>query len=915
MNDTNGNLDRLYDLLPVVYRQRDSEQGLPLKAFLRIITEQANVVDHDIAKLYENWFIETCDDWVVPYIADLVGYEPVHEAGQPREVTTEHGRLLNKILIPRREVANTIRNRRRKGTLALLELLARDVANWPARAVEFFTLLSITQSLNHLRFLEPSFKITDRALQELQTEGLSTDLLERLATLKNHSPAEEEKFLKQVQAAIGVNDAARHKDLLLAVALYKDKTIARGKTVDLRNGDALSRLNGPFDEIAHTVDVRRPNSRYSQGRYNIPSIGLFVWRLRAYSMTQAPAFCQEGEGQNLYSFSVLGNDAPLFTRTVPEDEPTQIAGELNLPIPIRRKALEENKEAYYGESKSFQIWLDDQAITVDQIVAADLSDWQFYKTKPGFVAVDPALGRIAFPSGTMPTTGVTVSYYYGFSTDIGGGEYFRQLSQPTLQSMGDMLLQASDLRKPRDLVLKLRKISHPLSEYFWQRFSEDAQRMLQEYDEKEQPSDAMKEALLAEVNRILQDECTCSVERFQNVKPLESVHSLIDLKPEGAELIYLNRILFDAAFGNACANLLKIYRVGRHEEITELHEAIELWKKEQPCHAIIEIVDNEEYGAPRAINIELGPRQTLQIRAANRKRPTIRLLDVKAKRPDALNVKGAPGSRFTLDGLLITGRSLKVEGELDELNIRHTTLVPGWTIDEDCEPQRPTERSILLFNTTARVTVEHCIIGSIQVIQDRVAFDPLTITISDSILDATAIEGAALSAPECEIAHAILTILRTTVIGEIHTHAIDLGENCLFTGKVQVARRQHGCIRFSYVKPGSRTPRRFNCQPDVVEMRMAEASRAEGKGENEIKRDQERERARVSPQFNSVRYGEPDYCQLTDGTAEEIKRGADDESEMGAFHDLFQPQREANLRTRLEEYTPAGMNAGIIFAS
>jgi len=47
----------------------------------------------------------------------------------------------------------------------------------------------------------------------------------------------------------------------------------------------------------------------------------------------------------------------------------------------------------------------------------------------------------------------------------------------------------------------------------------------------------------------------------------------------------------------------------------------------------------------------------------------------------------------------------------------------------------------------------------------------------------------------------------------------------------------------------------------------------------------------------------------------EIKRGADDESEMGVFHDLFQPQREANLRARLEEYTPAGIDAGVIFVT
>jgi hypothetical protein len=36
---------------------------------------------------------------------------------------------------------------------------------------------------------------------------------------------------------------------------------------------------------------------------------------------------------------------------------------------------------------------------------------------------------------------------------------------------------------------------------------------------------------------------------------------------------------------------------------------------------------------------------------------------------------------------------------------------------------------------------------------------------------------------------------------------------------------------------------------------------------------------------------------------------------MGVFHDLYQPQRAANLRARLDEYTPAGMTAGIIYAS
>lgn len=235
-------LDRLYELLPTVYRQRDAEQGLPLRALLRVIAEQVNVVEDDIAQLYDNLFIETCQDWVVPYIGDLIGYEPVIDPGvSPGAGASEPGQQLARIISPRREVASTIPYRRRKGTLALLELLAGDVAGWPARAVELYELVAFTQAINHLR---PS----------------------------------------------------------------------RGRTVDLRHGDALDRLGGPFDEIAHTVDIRRITSRRTRGRHGVSSIALFVWRLRAYPVTRAPAHLLEEVGSNLYTFSALGNDTVLFAR-------------------------------------------------------------------------------------------------------------------------------------------------------------------------------------------------------------------------------------------------------------------------------------------------------------------------------------------------------------------------------------------------------------------------------------------------------------------------------------------------------------------------------------------------------------------------------------------------------------------------
>src|SRR4051794_7569204 len=100
-------LDRLYELVPAIYRMRDAEQGYPVRALLTVIAEQVNVVEDDIAQLYENWFIETSQDWAVPYIADLIGYRPVADAGPSSDVHDREDRALNRVLVPRREAANT----------------------------------------------------------------------------------------------------------------------------------------------------------------------------------------------------------------------------------------------------------------------------------------------------------------------------------------------------------------------------------------------------------------------------------------------------------------------------------------------------------------------------------------------------------------------------------------------------------------------------------------------------------------------------------------------------------------------------------------------------------------------------------------------------------------------------------------
>jgi hypothetical protein len=706
------NHDRLFELLPAVYRQRDEDLGWPLRALLRVIADEVDVVEKDIGQLYENWFIETCEDWVVPYIGDLVGYRITHEAGEPGAVTTERERLRNTILIPRRDVANTIRYRRRKGALALLEELAADVAGWPARAVECYRLLGWTQAINHV-----------------------------------------------------------HPE--------------RGGTVDLRDTDALRHLGGPFDRLAHTADIRRIASNRSVGLYNIPSVALFVWRLRSYPVTTTEAFQFESSDPAHYAFSILRNATPLFARSVPEADAAQIAGEPNLPIRIDRHMLEARRDELYGDGKSFTIRRameeDDEptVVPVEEIIAADLTGWT-YQPEHGQVAVDPQLGRIAFPPDSVPEGGVWVSYRYGFSADIGGGEYPRALSQPA-----------------------------------------------------------------------------------------------------GARL----------------------YRVGVDCDYESINDALAAWAANDDQHAVIEIATSGVYTETFKIRLGIRQRQSLQVRAADGVRPVLRLLDYRASRPDWASVQGAHDSRFALDGLLVEGRGFRFTGALSSVVIRHSTLVPGWSLEHaDCAPRNPTEPSLILHRTPTRLQIEHSIVGSIDVDAHEVTTEPIELRVSDSIIDATASGITALAGRRTPRAHVVLTITRSTVVGTVAVRSIERAENSIFTGRVDAARTQSGCMRFCFAPHNSRTPRRYNCQPDLAMATVAE----EGK---------DLAAQRVTPRFASTRYGTPEYGRLQDHGPAEISRGADDESEMGVFHDLFEAQRAASLRARVDEYTPAGTDAGVRYVT
>ena len=64
---------------------------------------------------------------------------------------------------------------------------------------------------------------------------------------------------------------------------------ATARSVDVREGIALDRINGPYDSLGHSIDVRAINSVDIPGRYNIPNVGIHLWRLQDYGLAQVTA--------------------------------------------------------------------------------------------------------------------------------------------------------------------------------------------------------------------------------------------------------------------------------------------------------------------------------------------------------------------------------------------------------------------------------------------------------------------------------------------------------------------------------------------------------------------------------------------------------------------------------------------------
>jgi hypothetical protein len=350
----------LFERLPAVYRLRDAELNSELEALIELIDEQVGLLRADLDGLWDDLFVETCAEWVVPYIGDLVSNTPLHEIPN---------------LGRRADVANTIHWRRRKGTLTMLGDLAREVTGWTGTAVAMFELLSWNQNLEHLR-MQPS----------------------------------------------GDDPAHRHPFALDRVG-----------TVDLRDRNVLDRVDGAFDEITHTVDVRPIGD--ADGWHGIRKVCFFVFRLTAFPLARTTPAASASGGAGCFHVHQLGHDAPVFHVRVPAlgDE---LATEENVDAPIRPYGFYLHPERDWNQTLALHHGPNGDPVPVGDILCKDLSAWPAVPDDK--VAVDVRTGRIRIGTKVMLDDPVTVDAAYGFSAPLGGGPYPRN---PSPAAQGELVLQ------------------------------------------------------------------------------------------------------------------------------------------------------------------------------------------------------------------------------------------------------------------------------------------------------------------------------------------------------------------------------------------------------------------------------------------------------------------------------------------
>lgn len=417
--------EKLWEMIPAVYRHEDGLAKNPgvLRALVEVMAQQAARLRRSHDRLWEDQFVELCDDWAVPYIGDLVGTRLVSA------LNTRARRV---------DVAKTIYYRRRKGTPAVLEELISDITGWEGKLVEGFRRLARTRHA-----LDPQISDFAGRFTATPPAGLA-DLRAVQAAEMSHSAFDEFHHTPDLRKPRGMDGLYGIQRLLFYIYRLRAFEV---QGVTPRAVAGTGDLGFTFDPSGRDVPLFMPRNRPQDPRSTAATADWGKWRQSFEWELPAPIRCRllghaeylvedddiiELQEDGVLSESLadalrLLSDVHYKTEQQLHDAIGQLPGggtlldDSHYPALLAAFIIEQcGKRALYPNALS--VYEAGSAVIKEQMAAADLSVMQTTAVDKR-VQIDPQRGRFMFV-GDVPDD-VGVSCHYGFAAEIGAGSYDR----------------------------------------------------------------------------------------------------------------------------------------------------------------------------------------------------------------------------------------------------------------------------------------------------------------------------------------------------------------------------------------------------------------------------------------------------------------------------------------------------------
>ncbi|NVK87000.1 MAG: hypothetical protein HWE13_02680 [Gammaproteobacteria bacterium] len=331
------------------------------------------------------------------------------------------------------------------------------------------------------------------------------------------------------------------------------------------------------------------------------------------------------------------------------------------------------------------------------------------------------------------------------------------------------------------------------------------------------------------------------------------------------------------ADGHALRTVMVNYQVGMmapigagaYSRVTDFPAADAVWQNSSvaagtPANGVAAVLDSHTYASPQN---QLAVINT-QVYAAADERPYFVLNNhwrLSAGEDDA---------QLLLDGLWLgcrNPRNVILDGNFETVTIRHCTFDPGG-LATDGSVLPPV--NLIIAGYVERLVIEQSVMASIRLQSTDARVEYLIV--NDSIIQGR--DGVTIDLLSAQVELQGTTVM-TLSDGELLIDCERLyASDSLCAGVVDVTDNQNGCFRFSAAQTGSQVAKPYRS----------------------IFRND------FSGVFQSTRFADYQFANITPRLFPEMAQGAEEGLEMGAFNQMINPIKQRSAQLKVNEYLPFG---------